>query len=405
MSGQASVWLGHAKSGGRLYLTKQDLDGGVCLLGQSSSELGTHIAYACDEAGLKTLVLDIDGFASQRISGHVAAYHPSHFLYDAMKIDGENPNFHAQLIASAYSTALDLSFEQEAVLGSVCQSLALEEGVASPLALAERLGGEDSSGNASKRLRGRLNSLVSLSVVGEAEVTSKILSESAVLDFRESMNLEVAELSVALVIAKLLALARREKPVSPDVVVLLHANRLFKGRPIFRQNLRLLSAFVAERVGKVLASDVRYGLDERFLDAASMKIFSSGVWNDPKNEQVLAPGMFALRDDARGQEVSFVPRAIEYKTGKVTKGAEPKSVVPDLTMDLLEAISTFGEGTRRSLVSYISAAWPAADVERELEQLINEGYAQVVSKNGSGSAHSVLRLTTKGIECLKGGTR
>jgi hypothetical protein len=404
MTGQASVWLGHAKSGGRLFLTKQDLDGGVCLLGQSSSELGTHIAYACDEAGLKTLVLDIDGFASERISGHIVACHPSYFLYDAMKINGENPNFHAQLIASAYSTSLDLSFEQEAILGSVCQNLALEEGVASPLALAERLG-EDASGNASKRLRGRLNSLTSLSVVGEAEVTAKILSESAVLDFRESMNPEAAELSVALVIAKLLALARREKAVSPDVVVLLHANRLFKGRPIFRQNLRLLSAFVAERVAKVLASDVRYGLDERFLDAASMKIFSSGEWNDPRHEQILAPGMFALSDDARGREVSFVPRAIEYKTGKVTKGAETRPDVPDLTMELLEAILTFGEGTRHSLVSYVAAAWPAADVERELERLVSEGYAQVVSKKESGSAHSGLRLTTKGMEQLKGGTR
>jgi hypothetical protein len=405
MNGQTSVWLGHLKSGGRLQLGVHDLQGGICLLGRASNELATTIAYACDEAGLNTAVVDAEGFSTRRISGRAAAYQPSYFLYDVMKMDDENPNFHGQLIASAYSTSLDLSFEQEAALGAVCQSLALEEGIASPIALAERLEGEDAGGNASKRLRARLNSLSSLSIVGEAGVTVKALAGSAIFDLSSSMTPEVAELSAALIIAKLLALARRKEPVGPDVLVLLHANRLFKGRPIFRQNLRLLSAFVAHPVARVLASDIRYGLDDRFLDTSATKILSSDVWNGPGKEQMLAPGMFAMRDGSRGFETVFVPRTIEHKAGKPIAGTQPQTDDSSLVRDILDTVSVFGDGTRHSLVSYLATGRPAAAVERELERLINEGYVLVVTKKEKGmSPRSVLKLSAKGTAYLKGRT-
>ncbi len=399
---EAHAWLGNSPTGGRLVLAADDMKGGVCVMGRDSSELAVLVAYAADEAGLRTLVLDPQGFASGRISGRVPAYRPSYFLYDAVKMSGENPSFHAQLIASAYSTALDLSFEQEAALGAVCQELALEEGVASPLALAERMDSED-SGGASKRLRGRLNALSFLNVVGEEGALSRLLADRAVLDFEDSLTAEAAELCAALVIAKLCSAAGAGGQGLPDVVVFLQANRLFRSRPIFRQNQRLLTTFVSEPIGRVLASDVRYGLDDRFLDTAAVRILSSELWNDRRNSRVLAPGMFALRNDARGSEETFVPRSIAYSKGVVLAGTQPEGGGPSLTREILDTISSFGNSTRRSLVSYLAPERGREQVETEIDRLLREGYVETVSRKArKDSPQAALRLTAKGEDALRG---
>jgi len=403
MNELAKIWLGYARTGGRIFLSADDLKGSVCLLGQSSNELATTMAYSCHEAGLKTLVLDLDGSASDRISGHIPAYGPSYFLYDIMKTSETNPNFHAQLIASAYSAALDLSFEQEAILGNICQLLALETGVAGPTALAERMEGEDLAGNASKRLRARLNGLSSLNVVGETEVLSKLMQESAVLTFRESITLEIAELSAALVIAKLLAL-NWAGTKGPDVLVLLQANRLFRGRPIFRQNLRLLSTFVGCPIPRVLSSEPTYGLDQRFLDTSVIRILSSDVWNDQKHEQILAPSMHVLRNLVRGFDEAFVPRGFELKVGPVTSGSTSSQDGNNLTKEILEAVAGFQDPTRGSVTAFVSAGHAQADIEKEIDRLASEGYLSVELKDlHKGAPHSVLKLTTKGHDLFREG--
>ena len=400
------VWLGNSLSGGRVGLRGDDLHGGVCILGRESSELATLAALACCEAGLRTLVVDIDGYATPRISGNLSAYSPSYFLYDAMKMDGANCSFHAQLVASAYSTALNLSFEQEAIMGDVCQRVALEEGVASPIALAERMDSRDAGGSASKRLSGRLDSLSSLSVVGETGVFAGLLAGSSILDLRESMTPEVAELAAALVLAKLLAAARDEARRLPEVVVLVQANRLFKARPVFRQNLRLLSAFVSEPMGRVLSSDVVYGLDDKFLDTSAVRILSSERWNDPRKGMVLAPGMFSLLDAGRGAEVLFVPRRFAYSRGKVVGGSSHPPPGGALALEILDAVSSFGDATRQSLVSYLASGWERNEVERELDQLLGDGCLEATPKRGpKAGPRSALKLTAKGTERLRGGNQ
>jgi hypothetical protein len=360
------------------------------------------IAYAAVEAGLKTIVIDPDGYASARISGYVSAYSPSYFLYDAMKMDVENPSFHAQLVASAYGSALDLSFDQESVLGSACNQLALEEGIASPLALAERMGGEELGGHASRRLRDRLNGLVSLSVVGEEGVIARLLSGSAILDLHQSMTPEAAELTAALLIAKLLAVARSTGKSTPDMVVLLQANRLFRTRPVFRKNLRLLSTFVTAPMGKVLSSDTKYYLEDGFLDAAPVSILSGDTENGPRADSVLGPGMFALRDLTRGSKELFFPRIIERRAGTVTGGVGAQSQDSGLAGEILEAISTFGNSTRQSLISYLSTGRSKEGVEREIDRLIEDGRIEAGSRRlRADSPNAVIRLTPKGKDSLK----
>jgi len=97
------VRLGYRSTAGRFELRHEDLRRGISVLGQGAGDLAALIAYACDEAGLKTLVLDLGGRVSEKLSGYIDSYELPHFLYDALRIDedGTAANVHGQLAASA----------------------------------------------------------------------------------------------------------------------------------------------------------------------------------------------------------------------------------------------------------------------------------------------------------------
>ncbi len=119
-------------------------------------------------------------------------YDLSYFLYDSLRIE-DNPSVHAQLIAGAYSSALDLSFEQEASLNAIAQIIANERGVASPASLADLIQSPDSAkGRAVDRLRVRLEALASLNMVGERDAVKQMLGKSAVLSFRNAGSPEAS---------------------------------------------------------------------------------------------------------------------------------------------------------------------------------------------------------------------
>jgi len=389
-------WLGFLRTGGRAMLTGGELRGGVCIMGQSASEMVVVAAFAAVEAGFRTFIIDLDGYAAERISGYVASYSPSYFLYDTMKMDEENPSFHAQLVASAYATALDLTLDQESVLGAACAQIALEQGVASPLAIAERMQDEELRGHASKRLRDRLNGLSSMSTVGDERVVSAMAGESAILDLRESMTPEAAELMASLLIARVLAMGRSAGGALPDVVILLQANRLFRNRPVFRKDLRLLTAFVTAPVGRILSSDTRFGLDDRFQDTSSTMILSGDAWDSARHGLRLPTGMFALLDSVRGSEDVFAPRRIEYKSAEVKQGRGVPASGTGLREEILETISAFGDTTRQSLVAYLSAGWGREQVEREIDRLLGEGVIESARSQRRGSSQVVLRPPKQG---------
>jgi hypothetical protein len=68
-----SVWLGYTRVGGRFAIREDELNGGVALLGQGAKDLAAMLAYSCNEAGLKTAVIDLDGYLSDRVSGYVGS--------------------------------------------------------------------------------------------------------------------------------------------------------------------------------------------------------------------------------------------------------------------------------------------------------------------------------------------
>jgi hypothetical protein len=396
---RSAVWIGFTRLGGKFELTLDDLQGGVAILGQGANHLAPLITYACHEAGLKTLLLDMKGNVSDSLSGYIDQYDTTYFLYDSMRIE-ENPVIHAQLVAAAYSTALELSFEQEASLNGIAQIIANERGVASPSSLADLIQAPDSAkGRALDRLRVRMEALRSLNLVGERDAVKQIVQKSAVLSFRKAGSPEATETAAALLVAKLLAiLGSDENFAGPDVIILTEANRLFKERPVFRKSQRFLTSFVSAPFPKVLASDAAYGLDKDYMDTCTTRILSSAAWNDAgRGGLVLTPNMFMFQHPSYGSSEVFVPREFEARTGEIKTGASAStSAEAQIEQRILEEIAGFEGATRTSIASFLSSKFDADLVERTLDRLQTDGCIAVTRQEKSGRTMHGLSLTEKG---------
>ena len=404
-----SVRLGYRSTAGRFELNQEDIRRGITILGQGAADLAALVAYACNEAGLRTLVLDIGGVVSGKLSGYIDSYELPHFLYDALRIDedGTSASVHGQLAASAYSCALDLSFEQEGIINSAMQIIASERGVASPAAVADLMVEKNDKfrGRPADRLISRLASLSSLNMVGDAGAMGALLHRSAVLSFAGAGQPEAVETAAALVLAKLLATLEAGAAGRPDVVIIPQAGRLFRVRPVFRRTERLLASFVASPIPKVLATETAYGLDEHFEETGFVRIHSSAVWNgSARRDEVLLPNMFMVRNHPYGHDIAFIPREFEPKSGppKGTEPVQPEAETADLISQMLLDIDSYEAPTRQSVVAFLSQAYDQGLVERTLDKLQGEGYVEVVQKDlKSGRPMSVLALTEKGKSLLE----
>lgn len=395
----STVWFGFTRTGGRFELTLEDLGGGVAIFGQGANHLASSVAYASNEAGLRTLLLDTNGTISDSLSGYIDKFDISYFLYDSLRVE-ENPVLHAQLIAGAYSTALDLSFEQEASLNGITQIIANERGVASPSSLADLIQSPDSAkGRAVDRLRVRLEAVRSLNLVGEKDVVKQLIQRSAALSFKSAGSPEATETAVALFLAKLLAMLDADESVpGPDLVILTEANRLFKERPVFRKSQRFLASFVSSPLAKVLASDEAYGLDRDYMDTCSRRILSSAAWNDTgRGGLLLTPNMFMFQNPAYGSSEVFVPRDFESRRGETKTGASIGTTADEeLALRVLEEVAGYQGATRASLVSFLSGEFDKALLERTFDRLQSEGYLAVTPQERSGRTIHVLSITQKG---------
>ncbi len=402
-SATCSVWLGFTRMGGRFEVKLDDLRGGIAMLGQGANHLAALVAYACHEEGLKALLIDVDGGEAGSLSGYMDEYDVSYFLYDSLRLE-DNPVVHAQLIAGAYSTSLELSFEQEASLNAIAQIIANERGVASPSSLADLIQAPESAkGRAVDRLRVRLEALRSLNMVGEKDVVKQLIQKSAVLSFGNAGSPEARETALSLFLAKLLAIMGGDEDTSlPDVVILTEANRLFKERPVFRRNPRFLTSFVSASLPKVLASDAAYGLDKEYMDTCAVRVLSSAAWNDSgRGGLVLTPNMFMFQNPSYGSSEVFVPREFEARKGKARTGA---SLVPtaeeELAQRILEEIAGYQGATRTSLVSFLSSEYDKDFLEKTFDRLQAEGCIAVTPQERSGRTIHGLSLTQKGRAAL-----
>jgi hypothetical protein len=398
-----SVWLGYSRHAGRFGVRLDEFRRGIAILGHGANQLTPLVALACHEAGLKVLLLDIGGTVSSQVSGYIDEYPLPHFLYDSLRIVEDNASVHAQLIASAYASALELSFEQEASLNNIIQIIANERGIGSPASLADLIQSGDAMRNRTvDKLKIRLESLRSLNVIGEAGTVDEILKKSAILNFKGAGSQEASEAAASLFLVKLLAILESNQSNSPDLVILTQASRIFKARPVFRKSQRFLTSFVHAPLAKVLASDSPYGLDEDYLNTCSIKILSSATWNETSRDILLTPNMFMFQNHPYGYEEAFIPREFEPRRGEPKTTALPSPTSTQMSQDLelgrriLEEISGYQGATRASVTAFLSAEFPSESVEQTIDRLLNEGYLSAASQDKSGRTMHTLSLTEKG---------
>ncbi|HYC26665.1 MAG TPA: hypothetical protein VEB67_01430, partial [Nitrososphaerales archaeon] len=134
MSPQRTLWVGYEAGGERATVEVGGPGSKVLLLGSRASELAALAAVASKEAGARTVIFDLDGYISNRLSGLFDTFDYRSFLYDAFRLE-EPEAWHSQMAAAAYAVALDLSVEEEAIVNSAMQVVASEGSLLSPVAL------------------------------------------------------------------------------------------------------------------------------------------------------------------------------------------------------------------------------------------------------------------------------
>lgn len=384
------------------------------MVGPGADSVAASLASACHEAGMTTLVLDLEGRVAARLKGRFRAVPPGRFVYDSQRME-ERASFHAELAASAYTLSLNLNFEQEGFLNSAIQYIALEGGVASPASLADRLSAEgEFRGKTADELRGKLVALRALNVTGEAGVVRGMLGGGVVADLSRAESRQAAEVAAMVLLAKALAVAESGGRL-PEVLMVTGANRLFVDSPVARHGNRLLMALLSADTSRVLVSETAYGLDRDFFEASPVRILSStahnGGWEPRRpwrreraDALVLTPNMFTLQDLSRGYEDVFVPRDFPLLEGGDEVPAAEETRPPDdaLAKKVLEAFARYDSATRGSIVGFLSAEEPPEELEKVVDRLQGDGFLVVVGKDaGRDSPLQTYRLTQKGYGLLR----
>jgi hypothetical protein len=418
-----AAWLGHRRTGGRFYLRADEILPGINILGAGADGLASVLASACSESGLRTLVLDFNGKIAERLSGAFDVRGVGHFLYDSQRME-EKSSFHAELAASAYTVSLNLNFEQEGFLNSAIQYIGLEQGLASPSSLTDRLFATgEFRGHTSDELRGKLGALRSLNLAGETGVVKEMMGRSCVASFAGAESHQAAEVAAMLLIAKVLSVAASGGEL-PDVMILNEANRVFANLPVTRHTNRILTALLSVSMARVFVSEVSYGLDHHILDTSPVRILSSSISNEISGGKasigglyhaqhfggagsapstlLLTPSMFVFQDSARGYEEVFVPRIIIQQETRPVLETHPREVDPKLAGWILETFASYDHATRGSVVGFLSSEDPPEEVQKAIDRLQADGYLVVVGKDvKTDSPLQTFRLTEKGYALLR----
>jgi hypothetical protein len=424
MNQPRGIWLGHRRTGGRFYVGTDEMYPGINILGSGADKVVAVMAAALEETGRRPLVLDFGGKIATRLNGRFETRKLGDFLYDSQRME-EMASLHAELAGSAYAISMNLNFEQEGFLNSAIQYIGLEQGVASPSSLTDRLiATGEFRGHTADELRGKLGALRSLNLSGETGVVKSMVGHSSVASFAEAESRQAAEVAVMLFVAKVLALGASGVGL-PDVLILNEANRVFANLPMARHTNRLLTALLSAQLARVFVSEVIYGLDHHILDTSPVKILSSSLVNEARstwpsngglylNHQavkagqrslsslLLTPNMYALQDSARGFEEVFIPRELPRFDPEPEPAASSSKENPRLVKRILETLAGYDHATRGSVVGFLSDEDPPEEIQKAIDRLQAEGCIVVVGREvKTDSPLQTFRLTEKGYGLLR----
>lgn len=412
-----ALWLGYGPTGGRVSLRHVELRQRLLVMGRRADEMAALIVYAAREAGLRTLVLDLDGTISDRVSGYLESYDYSCFLYDAFQLEEEDGVRHGQLLAAAYTSVLDLSSEEESIMMAALHRLAQADVRASPKPLCDAIGGvEGFRGFYVEKLQGRIGSLKFLESAENGSVRSLMSLGGSLVSFRSASYPQAMEVAAAAFVAKLLAMMPGAR-TRPDLVVLNCAHRVFKSSPRVEHANRFITELLAAATTFVLVSDERQFLSPQVQDSFPFKIVSSDAWNDGVEErwkgssrEPVLPNAYVMADGHFGHHRTVIARGYEIKIGELRKGpgVVPEDEQPDetLTLVILNDIKEYEAPTRASIIEFLSGEYGKEAVERELDRLHFGG--QIALQDGEeeeggrgGPPMLVYRLTSSGATLLE----
>lgn len=431
-----SVRLGYNQTGGAIDLRLDEFGGRLLVLGGKANEMASLFAYAAHEAGLRPLVLDLDGGLAPRISGYFASYLLSDVLYDLYRIDETAPREHAELISSAYTAALDLTFEEEAILDAAMQKLASQDYMASPPVVYDALSGvEGFRGFYVDKLKGRIGTLKWLDAADSVSA-SHVLGEpgGAFVNLSSGMP-RSAELGAALFVAKLVSAAGLKGAEVPiDFVLVSGVHRLFRPLPKSLHGNRLLTAVLGSGVPCVLVSDQGQALSSLVTAACPTKILSADAWFASELEKrhgspATSPSLrgdrpskpppipvlsnsYVLLHGTHGSTRPFITRPFEARSapgssndGIATPGEGDKPVEfegdPALVKRVLQETGGFESPSIPSLVSYLSAEFRPEDTQKAIDDLEKRGFLRLSPKEQrSGRTILCLALTPEGLALL-----
>ena len=412
-SSAAPLWLGYSPTGGRASLRFDELKGKLLIAGHAADAITSLLALACQEAGLRVLVLDADGRISERISGYFETYDYTCFLYDAFQLEEEEGPRHSQLIAAAYTAALGLSSEEEAILNAGLHNLAMKETLASPTVVFDTLEGvEGFRGFYVDKLKGRIGALKFLESTENGSFRSLLALGSSIISFKSAKYPQAAEVAVSIFVAKILAVLPGAK-TGPHLVIVNDAHRLFRANPRPQHVSRLLTELLEASITLVLVSDQSRALSEMVQDAFPTKILSSDAWNEgiegrwkANGRDAILPNAFVLADGHFGHQRTIIPRYFESKTSEPRKGPgviEQKPADEELTALVLEDIGRFSAPTRVSIIEYLSGDYGTEEVKHELDRLQAQGHIKHESKpvRSGGDPMLVYSITPSGQRLLE----
>jgi hypothetical protein len=408
----ASLWLGYAPTGGRVSVRHDELKGKLLVAGHAADDVASLLAYACQEVGLKVLILDTDGHITERVSGYFETYDYTCFLYDAFQLEEEDGPRHSQLIAAAYTAAMDLSSEEEAIMNAAMQKLTMQDTRASPVVLFDALEGvEGFRGFYIDKLKGRIGALKFLESAENGSFRSLLSLGSSIVSFRSAQYPQAMEVAAAAFVAKLLTMLPSARS-KPDLVIMNDVHRLFRANPRPQHVNRLLGELLDASITVVLVSDQSHALSQALQDGFPSKILSSDAWNEGaegrwkgNSREPILPNACVIADGHFGHQRTFIPRLFEVKTSEPRKGPGVVEQMPaddKLTALILDDVRQFDASTRASLIEFLSGDYGAESVKHELDRLESQGHIKLESKPvRSGDPMLVYTLTASGQRLLE----
>jgi hypothetical protein len=392
-----SVWLGYTKTGMKFKVGYEDLLPAGAILGHGANDLAALFAFCANEAGLRTLVVDLNGSVAEKLSGYIPAFGASYILQDALTMNDDDM-VHGQLIASAYATIFNLPATQEGILNLALKQIVSEgNGSASPAALGGSIGTVTGFRATDKEeLEGRMSTLSLMEATGNPGAVTEVLGQSSIVDFSQALTLELGNASAAIFLAKTLALVRKREVPKPDLVVISDAYRIYRAYKVSTHSRTLTDALLTSSMVKVFASEIGAALDEQLVGASPVRILSSAVWNELSEKGGVLPGTFVLRNAAFDSQVPFLPRLVEGRSGEKKLGPEPLPTPKELTRLVLEMVANSSMATRSSLVDFLSE-YDRATVGREIDRLCEEDFLRVMRpQREEGGPSAVLVLSAVG---------